>query len=203
MNHELLDVQAGFRKGRGPHAKNWLIGKDWCWEGLVAGGEGDDRGWDGWKASPTWWTWVWVNSGVGDGQGGLVCCNSWGYKESARLSYWTELNWWNIVMILFFTFLLLLCATTLFDWGSGSKKSAYNAGDPGSIQGSGRSLLRKWLATPVFLPEWLPSPVFLPREFHGQRSLASLSARQDWLTFTFTGWQYLLEVSLFYKPLSV
>ena len=33
-----------------------------CWEGLGAGGEGDDRGWDGWMASPTWWTWVWVNS---------------------------------------------------------------------------------------------------------------------------------------------
>ena len=30
--------------------------------GLKAGGEGDDRGWDGWMASPTWWTWVWVNS---------------------------------------------------------------------------------------------------------------------------------------------
>ena len=35
----------------------------WCWEGLRAGGEGDDRGWDGWMASPTQWTWVWVNSG--------------------------------------------------------------------------------------------------------------------------------------------
>ena len=35
----------------------------WCWEGLEAGGEGDDRGWDGWMASPTWCTWVWVNSG--------------------------------------------------------------------------------------------------------------------------------------------
>ena len=30
---------------------------------LKAGGEGDDRGWDGWMASPTQWTWVWVNSG--------------------------------------------------------------------------------------------------------------------------------------------
>ena len=32
-------------------------------EGLGAGGEGDDRGWDGWMASLTQWTWVWVNSG--------------------------------------------------------------------------------------------------------------------------------------------
>ena len=37
--------------------------KPWCWERLRAGGEGDDRGWDGWMASPTQWTWVWVNSG--------------------------------------------------------------------------------------------------------------------------------------------
>jgi len=34
----------------------------WCWQGLGAGGEGDDRGWDGWMASLTRWTWVWVNS---------------------------------------------------------------------------------------------------------------------------------------------
>ena len=33
-----------------------------CWERLRAGGEGDDWGWDGWMASPTWWTWVWVDS---------------------------------------------------------------------------------------------------------------------------------------------
>ena len=45
-----------------PDAKNWLIGKDWCWWRLKAGGEGDDRGWDGWMASPTLWTWIWVNS---------------------------------------------------------------------------------------------------------------------------------------------
>ena len=36
--------------------------RPWCWERLKAGGEGDDRGWDGWMASPTRWTWVWVNS---------------------------------------------------------------------------------------------------------------------------------------------
>ena len=47
-----------------PFVKNWLIGKKpWCWERLKVGGEGDDRGWDGWMASPTQWTWIWVNSG--------------------------------------------------------------------------------------------------------------------------------------------
>ena len=37
--------------------------KPWCWERLRAGGEGDDRGWDGWVVSPVQWTWVWASSG--------------------------------------------------------------------------------------------------------------------------------------------
>ena len=45
-----------------PDAKNWLCKRPWCWERLEAGGKGDDRGWDGWMASPTLWTWVWVSS---------------------------------------------------------------------------------------------------------------------------------------------
>ena len=36
--------------------------RPWCWERLKAGGEGEDRGWDGWMTSPTQWTWVWVDS---------------------------------------------------------------------------------------------------------------------------------------------
>ena len=45
-----------------PDAKNWLIWKrPWCWERLRAGGEGDDRRWDDWVASPNQWTWAWVN----------------------------------------------------------------------------------------------------------------------------------------------
>ena len=36
--------------------------RPWCWERLKAGGEGDDRGWDGWMATWTQWTWVWANS---------------------------------------------------------------------------------------------------------------------------------------------
>jgi len=69
----------------------------WCWEGLGAREEGDDRGWDGWMASLTRWTWVSVNSGVGDGQGGLACCDSWGRKESDT----TEWLIWSDLMALF------------------------------------------------------------------------------------------------------
>ena len=64
--------------------------RPWCWERLSAGGEGDDREWDGWMASPIQWSWVWVSSWSCDGQGGLTCCSPWSCKES----YMTKrLNW--------------------------------------------------------------------------------------------------------------
>ena len=46
-----------------PDAKHWLFIKKrpWSWERLKAG-EGDNRGWDGWMASPTQWTWIWASS---------------------------------------------------------------------------------------------------------------------------------------------
>ena len=44
-----------------PHRKNCFIWKD-SDAGSEGGGEGDNRGWDGWMASPTQWTWVWANS---------------------------------------------------------------------------------------------------------------------------------------------
>ena len=66
--------------------------RPWCWEGLGAGGEGDDRGWDGWMASPTQWTWVWVDSGSWwwSGRPGVL----WfmGLQSRTQLSDWTELN---------------------------------------------------------------------------------------------------------------
>ena len=83
-----------------PHAKSWLIEKRlWCWEGLGARGEGDHRGWDGWMASLTRWMWVSVNSGVGDGQGGLACCDSWGRKESDTTEWliWCGFGKWKFI----------------------------------------------------------------------------------------------------------
>ena len=56
--------------------------RPWCWERLKAGGEGDDRGWDGWMVSPTQWTRVEQLSGVGDEQGSMACCSPWSCKES-------------------------------------------------------------------------------------------------------------------------
>ena len=64
----------------------------WCWEGLGAGGEGDDRGWDGWMASPTRWTWVWVNSGSWwwTGRPGVPWFMG---SQRVRRDWATELNW--------------------------------------------------------------------------------------------------------------
>ena len=45
-----------------PDVKSRITGKDRCWERLKAGGEGADRRWDGWMASPTQWKWVWASS---------------------------------------------------------------------------------------------------------------------------------------------
>ena len=45
-----------------PDAESTHWKRPWCWERLKAGGEGDDRGWDGWMASPTQWTRVWASA---------------------------------------------------------------------------------------------------------------------------------------------
>ena len=69
-----------------------LLEKTWCWEGLGAGGEGDDRGWDVWMASPTWWTWVWVNSGSWWWTGRAGVLRFLGLQRVEH-DWVTELNW--------------------------------------------------------------------------------------------------------------
>ena len=58
--------------------------------------EGDDRGWDGWMASPTQWTWVWVNSGNWWWTRRPACWGPWGHKELDTTEWlkWTEL-WYS------------------------------------------------------------------------------------------------------------
>ena len=79
-----------------PHAKSWLIGKDsdagrdWGQEEKVMT-EDDMAGWHHWlDGRESEWT-----PGVGDGQGGLACCDSWGHKESDTTEQLNciELNW--------------------------------------------------------------------------------------------------------------
>ena len=71
-----------------------------CWKRLKVGGEGDDRGWGCWMASPTWWTWVWVSS--------RIWWWTWkpGVLQSMRSqrvghSWATELNWIKMVKEIF------------------------------------------------------------------------------------------------------
>ena len=86
----------------------------WCWEGLGTGGEGDDRGWDGWMASRTRWMWVWVNSGSWwwTGRPGVLR-----FMLSQRVVHnWaTELNWTDfLISIAFFRFLIPICSLLHF-----------------------------------------------------------------------------------------
>ena len=92
----------------------------WWWEGLGAGGEGDDRGWDGWMASRTRWTWVWVNSGScwWTGSPGVLQ-----FMGSQRVGHdwlnWTELKQLTVyflvhVFIVPTSFIILALCVNLF-----------------------------------------------------------------------------------------
>ena len=75
----------------------------WCWEGLGARGEGDDRGWDGWMAPLAWWMWVCVKSRNWwwTGRPGVLR-----FMGSQRVEHnWvTELNWSCLMVILYFLY---------------------------------------------------------------------------------------------------
>ena len=70
--------------------------RPWCWERLRAGGEGDNRGWDGWMASPTQWTGVWVNSRSWwwTGRPGVLWFMG---SQRVRHDWATELNWYLLI----------------------------------------------------------------------------------------------------------
>ena len=97
--------------------------RPWCWEGLGAGGEGDNRGWDGWMVSPTRWAWVWVNSGSWWWTGRPGVLRFMG-SQRVRHDWATELNWTEAPSVCyhchpsacFFLMGLLFC--TVSHWGS-------------------------------------------------------------------------------------
>ena len=72
----------------------------WCWERLGAGGEGDDKGWDGWMASLTRWTWVWVNSGSWWWTGRPGVLQFMGLQRVGH-NWVTELNWTILLCLSF------------------------------------------------------------------------------------------------------
>ena len=102
-----------------PELTHWK--RPWCWERLKVGGEGDYRGWDGWMASLTQWTWVWASSRSWSwwwtGKPGVLY--SMGLQR-VRHDWVTGLNWTELKAYLDMTYLM-------------------HAGDQGSVSGSGRS----------------------------------------------------------------
>ena len=73
--------------------------RPWCWGRLKAAGEGDDREWDGWMASPTWWAWIWASSASWWWTGKPGVLQSMGLQR-VRHDWETELNWSWFIMLL-------------------------------------------------------------------------------------------------------
>ena len=70
--------------------------RPWCWETLKAGVEEDDRKWDGWRASMTWWTWVWSSSWICWWTGNPGVLQSMGSQRVGH-DWLTELNWTELL----------------------------------------------------------------------------------------------------------
>jgi len=87
--------------------------RPWYLERLKVGGEGDDRGWDGWMASLPQWTWVWVNSASWWWTGKLVVLQSMG-SQRVRDDWATELNWTVLICQLPFNTTGKSCIIFLF-----------------------------------------------------------------------------------------
>ena len=71
--------------------------RPWCWEILRSGGEGDERGWDGWMASPTQWTWFWASSRSWWWTGKPGVLQSVGLQRVGH-DWATALDWWEHVL---------------------------------------------------------------------------------------------------------
>ena len=128
-----------------------------CWEGLKAGGEGDDRGWDGRRVSPTQWTRVWASSRSWWWREKPGMLQSTGLQSRTWLSDWTELNWPELVWH---------CKTSLYCLDTRPlsdivcknfitpRDSEWQGSVAAAVHGvtKSRTRLRDWKTPPHFLP---------------------------------------------------
>ena len=128
--------------------------RPWCWKRLKEGGEGEDRGWDGWMASLTQWTWVWASSGRWWRTGEPRVLQSMG-SQRVRHDWVTGLTDYSIYMG--------------FPGGTTGKEPT------GQCRRHKRFRFDPWVRKIPWSRRWQPIPVFLPGESHGQRSLAGYS----------------------------
>ena len=115
--------------------------RPWCWERLKAGGEGDNGGWDGWMASPTQWTWVWVNSGSWQWTGRPSVLQSMGL-QIVRHDWVTELNWTEGVLRQIWMASLTQCT-----WVWANSRRWWRRGKSGVLQSLGLHRVGRDLVT--------------------------------------------------------
>ena len=152
--------------------------RPWCWEGLGAGEEGDDRGWDGSTSSPTQWTWVWVNSRSWWWTGRPGVLQFMGLQR-VRHDWVTELNWTELKWIV-----------KILDTGDRKFLHTSLAWQIPWTEKPGRLQSIEWLGvghdwvTSLSLftfihcrRKWQPTPVFLPGESQGWGSLVGCRLR--------------------------
>ena len=152
-----------------PRAKSWLTGKDYDagrdWGQEEKGTTEDEiAGWHHWLDGQEFgWT-----LGVGDGQGGLACCDSWGRKEldTAKWLIWSDLIW------------MCMSEKAMAPYSSTLAWKIPWAEEPGRLQSMGSLRVGHDWATSLSLftfthwrRKWQPTPVFLPGESQGQGSL--------------------------------
>ena len=147
--------------------------RPWCWERLKAGGQGDDRRWDGWMASPTQWTWVWVNSGNWWWRGKPGVLQSMGSQRVGH-DWAIELNWQ--VSSIQDERESFECGLTQY-----YRKYIGGGGSPRWLSGKEsasqcrRHRFHPWFRKIPWRRKWQCTPVFLPGKSHEQRSLVGYS----------------------------
>ena len=146
---------------------------------MKAGGKGDDRGLDGWMASPTQWTWVWASSrrwwrtgkpGVLQSVGLQRVRHNWVAEQQYIIHKYKYFLHYILLKCVYYNAHGMTCYLLIywmvFPWWLGGKESTCQCK---------RCRFNPWVRKIPWRKKWQPTPVFLPGKSHGQRSLAGYS----------------------------